>query len=237
MAALNFPAAPNIDDIFIANGKSYRWNGVSWINEGTVGPTGFTGSIGSIGFTGSQGAGFTGSQGLDGAIGFTGSAAPGSSGTKTMARFTAADNNPPAAGFATLDTRNSVLVLDFDDASIESAVFVGRVPEGAVLTSGILAKIEAMATTATTGNIRWRVEFERGTTDIDSDSFDTATEATMATSGTSGIATTTDITCTTIDSLVADDRFRVRISRVGNDGTNDTMSGDAELISVELRSA
>ena len=160
---------------------------------------------------------------------------PSSGGTKTIARFVAADNDPPAASFATIDTRNSLRVLDFDDASVESAVFAGRIPEAAVLTSGILVKIDWMATSATTGNVRWRAEFERGTTDLDSDSFDTATEATGAANGTSGIATTTDITCTTIDSLVAGDRFRCRISRVGNDGTNDTMSGDAELVTVELR--
>lgn len=156
-------------------------------------------------------------------------------GTKTLARFTAADNNPPASSFATLDTRNSLLVLDFDDASVESAVFVGQIPEGAVLTSGISVRLYWMATSATTGNVRWRAEFEADGTDLDSDSFDTATEATGAANGTSGIETLTTFTCTTIDSLAAGDRFRLRISRVGNDGTNDTMSGDAELVTVELR--
>ena len=47
--------------------------------------------------------------------------------------FTASDNQPPASSFATLDTRNSVLVLDFDDAAVESAVFVNQIPEGADL--------------------------------------------------------------------------------------------------------
>lgn len=156
-------------------------------------------------------------------------------GTKTLARFTAADNRPPASSFATLDTRNSLLVLDFDDASVESAVFVGQIPEGAVLTSGISVRLYWMATSATSGNVRWRAEFEADGTDLDSDSFDTSTEATGAANGTSGIETLTTFTCTTIDSLAAGDRFRLKISRVGNDGTNDTMSGDAELIAVELR--
>lgn len=157
------------------------------------------------------------------------------SGTKTLARFTASDNQPPAGSFATLDTRNSVLVLDFDDASVESAVFVGQIPEGADLSSGISVRLYWMATSATTGNVRWRAEFEADGTDLDSDSFDTSTEATGAANGTSGIETLTTFTCTTIDSLAAGDRFRLRISRVGNDGTNDTMSGDAELVAVELR--
>lgn len=158
-------------------------------------------------------------------------------GTKTLAVFTPGDNQPPASSFATLDTRNSALVLDFDAAADESAIFAGNIPEAAVLTSGIVARIKWMATSATTGNVRWRVAFERGTTDLDADSFDTATEATGAANGTSGIETTTEITCTNIDSLVAGDRYRVRVTRVGTDGANDTMSGDAELVTLELRAA
>lgn len=159
------------------------------------------------------------------------------SGTKTLAVFSPMTSQPPATAFATLDTRNSIAVLDFDDAAVESTTFVGVIPEGAVLTSGISARIHWMATSATSGNCRWRVEFERAGTDNDSDNYDTATEATGAANGTSGIETVTSITCTTIDSLVAGDRFRVRVSRVGNDGTNDTMSGDSELVAVELRAA
>lgn len=161
----------------------------------------------------------------------------GGGGTKTIAVFIPNHNQPPASGFATLDTRNSVLVLDFDDASVESALFGGVIPEAASLTSGLVVSIRWMATSATTGNVRWRAEFEADGTDLDSDSFATATEATGAANGTSGIETTTEITCTTIDSLAAGDRYRLKVSRVGNDGTNDTMSGDAELVAVELRAA
>lgn len=165
-------------------------------------------------------------------------ASGGGSGTKTLCNaLTAMNSQPPATAFATLDTRNSDANLDFDDATVESTVWREIINEGAVLTSGILCRIHWRSTTATTGNVRWRVEFERGNTDIDADSFDTATEGTSAANGTSGISTTAEITCTTIDSIVAGDAFRVRVSRVGNDGTNDTMSGDAELIAVELRAA
>jgi len=162
-------------------------------------------------------------------------ASGGGSGTKTLAWFTPMTSQPPASNFATLDTRNSIAVLDFDDAAVESTTFVGVIPEGANLSSGISARIHWMATTATSGNVRWRVEFEDAGTDNDSDNFDTATEGTGAANGTSGIETATAITCTTIDSIAAGDQYRVRVSRVGNDGTNDTMSGDAELIAVELR--
>ena len=157
-------------------------------------------------------------------------------GSKTYAVFTAEHNQPPSTAFATLDTRNSIAVLDFDDAATESAVFVGIIPEAASLGSGLIVRLHFMATTATSGNVRWSVAFERGNTDLDSDSFDTATAATTATSGTSGIVTVSAITCTAIDSVTAGDLFRVRVQRLGADAA-DTMTGDAELVAVEIRSA
>ena len=158
--------------------------------------------------------------------------------SKTLARFTAAkDNQPPVTAFATLDTRNSIAVLDFDAATDESAIFSGVIPENANLASGLQIRLAWMATTATSGNCRWGVQIERCTTDLDSDSFDTATEATGAANGTSGIATLTSITVTAIDGLTAGDTFRIKVFRNADDATNDTMLGDAELIAVEVRSA
>lgn len=159
----------------------------------------------------------------------------GGGGTKTFARLTARDNQPPAANFATLDTRNSVSVLEFDATTEESAVFVSVIPEGANLTSGLLVRIWWMGDTATSGNVQWAASFERSGTDLDADSFDTATEVTSAVNGTSGIETVAEITCTAIDSLAAGERFRLRIARKAADATNDTMTGDAQIIAVEVR--
>jgi hypothetical protein len=163
-------------------------------------------------------------------------ASGGGSGTKTYTVFTPDDNQPPAANFATLDTRNSILVLDFDAATDESAVFVGVIPEAASLGSGLKIRLHWMATSATSGNCIWDVSLERMTTDLDSDSFDTIASATTATSGTSGIPTVTEITLTTIDSVTAGDGFRLKVTRDA-DNASDTMTGDAELVVVEVRSA
>jgi hypothetical protein len=160
----------------------------------------------------------------------------GSSGTKTYAVFTARDNQPTASSFMTLDSRNAIAVLDADDAATESAVFVGILPEAASLGSGLIVSLRWMATTATSGDVRWSVAWEKSNTDLDSDSFDTATAATATANGTSGIVTVTDITCTNIDSLAALDLYRLRVQRLGADGA-DTMNGDAELVAVEIRSA
>ena len=163
----------------------------------------------------------------------------GGSGTKTIHQFTPRDNQPPATAFATLDTRNSIAVLDFDTATEEAAIFVGVIPEGATLTSGITVRITWTAATATSGDCRWGAQWMRCNTDIDSDSFDTATEVTTTTNGTSGIPNVTSITSTpanTIDGLTAGDTYRLRIYRDTGDAA-DTMAGDAELLTVEVRTA
>ena len=168
---------------------------------------------------------------------FAAAAAAAVSGTRTLQRFTARDNQPPASNFATLDTRNSVLVLEFDAATEESAVFVGVINEAATLTSGLVVRIWWMADTATSGDVRWGVQFERTGTDLDADSYDTAAQVTSTASGTSGIESVAQITITTVDSLAAGDRFRLRVYRVAADATNDTMLGDAQLTAVEVRAA
>ena len=73
----------------------------------------------------------------------------GGGGTKTYAVFTVRDNQPPATNFATLDTRNSIAVLDFDAATDESAIFLGIMPEAASLASGLKIRLIWTASTAT----------------------------------------------------------------------------------------
>ena len=160
----------------------------------------------------------------------------GGGGTKTLFRCVPAlYSSTPASNFATLDTRNNHLVLDFDDTTEESIYITEMIPEGANLASGIYVNLYIMATTATSGNARFGVQFEKWGTDLDSDSFDTATEAHVAVSGTSGNEVVLTITCTALDSLAAGDRFRMRIYRDATDTTNDTVTGDIELVFVEGR--
>jgi hypothetical protein len=155
-------------------------------------------------------------------------------GTKTLAVFNAMDNQPPAAAFATLDTRNSIALLDFDDTTNENAIFLGIISQGAILSSGLKIRLVWTATTATTGNCVWQAALEKMTSDIDTDSFDTAASATATTNATSGVPNYTEITLTTIDSAVAGDGYRIMITRNATSGS-DTMVGDAELIAVEVQ--
>lgn len=156
---------------------------------------------------------------------------------KTLTYFTPLNNQPPASGFATLDTRNSIAILDFDDTTSESGMFIGILPENAALASGVNVRIHWMATTATSGICRWGVQFEKMTSDLDIDSFDaTVAESGSVTNATNGIPTITEIPCTGLDSLAAGDLFRILVYRDSSDAVNDTMTGDAELIAIELRS-
>lgn len=152
--------------------------------------------------------------------------------------FTPLDNQPPGTNYATMDSRNAIMILDFDASTDESAIFVGVIPQGMILSSGVVVRIIWMATSATSGSCRWGAQIERMNSDMDGDSFDTAGTAGTATNGTSGIPNITEITLTNIDGISSGDPFRVKVYRDadGTSGTDD-MTGDAELIAVEIRSA
>jgi hypothetical protein len=169
----------------------------------------------------------------------------GGSGTKTYATFTPLNNQPPTgtSGFATLDTRSAgVAVLDFDSTALESAIFVGCLPEAAVTTNGLKVRLAWTADTVTnTDAVVWAIQWQRidTSTDLDTDAFSNTVTATAAASGTAGVPVITEITITgtaNLDSLVAGDFYRIKISR---DGTNasDALTNDACLVGVEIRDA
>jgi hypothetical protein len=166
-----------------------------------------------------------------------GSGSGSSSGTAWMDVFTPERNQPPAtSNFATLTTRNNISVLACDDTAAESIAGVSVIPDGVTLTSGLTVRIKWVAATATTGDAVWVVSIMalNATTDIDSDSFDTTATATTTTLGTAGFTQTTSITITTIDSLVAGDAYRIKVTRnsVGN-----SVTGDVQIIAVTVQAA
>ena len=155
---------------------------------------------------------------------------------ETLAIWEAAGGTPPVTAAATLDTRNGHVVLDFDADTNESSYFSAVLPKH-YAGGNVACKLHWMATSATSGNVRWSAAFERlkaGGPDLDSNGFQTAVEATAAANGTSGKLAVTALTLTALDGAVAGDAFRIVVTRVANDGTNDTLTGDAELVQVEL---
>ena len=55
MPTLNFPDAPEIDDIYTLSDRSWKWTGVVWESVAGLGPTGPQGPAGVQGEQGEQG--------------------------------------------------------------------------------------------------------------------------------------------------------------------------------------
>lgn len=161
----------------------------------------------------------------------------------TLAVLMPQHNEPPAASYATLNTRSStnpILVLEFDASAEEAAVFRG-VLASAYAGGGLSVDLYWAAASATTGGVVWGGAIERNTSggsDIDSDSFATEQNAAgVTTNGTSGILNKSTITFSSganMDSLAAGEPFRLKVARKVADGS-DTMTGDAQLFAVHVK--
>lgn len=157
----------------------------------------------------------------------------------TLCTFTPLSGIPPAANYATLDSRNSHVVADFDAATDETIYFEGFLPahyDG----GGLTVTIWGMLTSATSGSVRLEAAIERHDTgtDLDSDSFASAKSAALTASGTSGAPSSAAISFASgaeMDSLAAGEHFRLLIRRDadGTTGTDDA-TGDFELLGVHV---
>lgn len=151
----------------------------------------------------------------------------------TLATFLPYQNEPPAANYATLDTRNGQPVLDFDGSTSETTIFSCIAPSN-YAAGGFTCILHIAFTSATTGNAVFACSVERGSTDMDADSFAAASQGTVAANGTSGIETQLTVAIATMDSIVAGDHFRLKVDRLPAD-VSDDIATDAELRSIEVR--
>ena len=157
----------------------------------------------------------------------------------TLLIWTPLANEPPAANFATLDTRNSHPVLDFDTTTGGSAVFRGVMPRHYAGTTGVTVYVHYAMTSATSGTCGWLLAFERvsdSQQDIDSDGFASNQTLTAVTvPGTSGHVDISNVAITNganMDSVAVGEGFRLKITR---DVANDSATGDAELWIIEMK--
>lgn len=155
---------------------------------------------------------------------------------ETLVEFGPLNNEQPTANAASYDLRNNRPCLDFDGGSSEEAVFSAVMPQG--YDGGGLTVIIHVASDGAAGDWDWDAELERvGTVlDVDGDSF-AAPQSTDGTAvpGTSGIIEQISITFTDgaqMDSIAVGEGFRLRITRIGGDDTN---NDDANLFWVEIR--
>lgn len=158
----------------------------------------------------------------------------------TLAIFGPAANQPPAANYATFNTRNGHLVLEFDATVQEVAVFAGRMPRN-YGGGDLIASLAWLAASATSGTMGWDVTFERDNAALDLDADGWATPQAIApitVPAVSGKIAMTSVTCPagaggTAD-IAAGEDFRVRVRR---DVAGDSATGDAQFVSLELREA
>lgn len=155
--------------------------------------------------------------------------------------FTPAQGEPPSSNYATLDTRNGVLVADFDDTTDESLDFAGFMPLH-YAGGGITVTVGWMATSATANTISLDVSFMSVTDDaddLDTKAFAAAKNANPTTASATGEVDYVNITFTDgadMDSVAAGEYFRMRITRDANGTTStDNMAGDMELVFVHIK--
>jgi hypothetical protein len=159
--------------------------------------------------------------------------------SKTIARFTASDGELNVGTPATLGSRGTHPVLDFNDTTQNTAVFRTIVPNFTNFTTGLYVFVYWVAA-ATTGTVGWDVSFERitiNTQNLNSDNFETAvTIPAVTVPSTAGVLARTFATFSLAQlptGLVSGDMIRVRIRR---DVANDNAIGDAEIVGVEIQS-
>jgi len=147
----------------------------------------------------------------------------------------------PVLNVASGDVRNSVPVLDFDAIVNEVAMFQGFMPRN-YDGGGLTVTMKLMASSATTGDMSYKIFFKRiedDVTDIDTATFaapnsNTAMDAPSA-SGNVKDYTITFADGSEMDNIAVGETFFLLIMRDAQDTTNDDMAGDAELVSIDIK--
>jgi len=146
----------------------------------------------------------------------------------------------PAANYATLDLRNAHPCLDFDATTNESAVFTAVMPRN-YAGGGVTVYLHWSASTDTNNAhyCHWDAAFEliaANDLDIDADNFEEAHSVDdTSPNATSGKVTITAIAFEDGEPIAnanGGNLFRLKVTR---DAANDDMTGDAELLGIEIK--
>lgn len=165
----------------------------------------------------------------------------------TLVAFTALHNSPPATRFATLDSfsdgstpATSHPVLDFDPgATTEFADFTGVMPGQWDGTTAITVVL-GWSSDATTGNVKWDVQFKSVTDDaddLDTKAFAAIQSVTATTASAAGEVDYASINFSVAqaDSIAPNEMFILRVERDSADAADTMDSNDAELHFVEIK--
>lgn len=125
------------------------------------------------------------------------------------------------------------------DAAADEAAFWSFIASN-YGSGNLTVRITWYADSASSGDVVWGAAIaaitpNTDTQDVETDSLATENTATDSHLGTTGQRVhSVDITVSNLDSLAADDFVFLRIRRVGSNGS-DTMTGDAQLLKVEVQ--
>lgn len=153
---------------------------------------------------------------------------------------TARDRSGPATNAATLDTRNEIPVLEFDETTNEYADFEFTIPSAYTTNAGVTVRIGWTGDTAQAGNVLWSAAFKPfhdDSTDMDSATFTTAVSgAKTVNSGSAGeiVYDTLAFTSAQFGTMQAGEFCQLRIMRDAANSATDTLVGDAQLVSIEV---
>lgn len=129
------------------------------------------------------------------------------------------------------------LALAYDASTVQARQWAFVAPQN-VSTSLRLIVTYRMAS-AVAGKVDFEASLECTSTDaLDTDStssFDTANAANEAVPGTAGHPGQLSIDLDNNDAMAAGDRVRLKLERDADDATNDTATGNAEVLMLELR--
>lgn len=155
----------------------------------------------------------------------------------TLIIFPVIAGEPPATNYAVFDTRNDHPVLEFDGTTNESIMFSAILPNH-YGSGGVDVILHWAMKTATASTVDWDAAFERvaGTNDLDADGFAAAQSVNgESVPATSGYVKTTTISFTDgaqMDSVVAGDSFRLKVTR---DAASDASTSEAQLVKIEIK--
>lgn len=148
----------------------------------------------------------------------------------------------PVACTATLDLRQGKPVLDFDAVVNELAMFQGFMPRHYAGTTGITVTVGVAASSATTGDMSWKIFFmsvSDNADDLDVKNFaDPQSNQAVDAPTTLGAVRYFTIAFTDgaqMDSIAAGEMFYMLLMRDAQDSTNDDMAGDAEVVFAEIQ--
>lgn len=160
----------------------------------------------------------------------------------TLVVLTPLHNETPGAKYATPDTRNRHPVLDFDAGDPECALFTAVLPRN-YAGGGVTVTLIWAASSANTNDVLWNVAFDRLADEdtaahaLTADTFascNTVTQTCAATNGQLEYSTIAFTAGAQMDSTAAGELFHLHVARDAAQA-GDTMTGDAELVAIEIK--